>query len=243
MKKEKMNYPFTSIVGQEAMKEVLILNLISPGIGGVLIRGEKGTSILFLVDASRSMGARKKMTTVKGAILSLLKDAYQKRDSVGMMVFYSDVVELLLPPTRSVDLAYHKLKESPVGGKTPLALGLSRSLELMTGMGIRSHECDAVIVLISDCRANIPLKGENALDNVLEIAKFSQGMPVRFVVVDTETGFPRIGLADKVAKALAGSYFKLEELDAEKLATSVHTTIHGSMHSSAHYKESPIGGY
>ncbi|WP_321430963.1 AAA family ATPase [uncultured Methanolobus sp.] len=204
---------------------------------------KKGTSILFLVDASRSMGARKRMIAVKGAILSLLKDAYQKRDSVGMMVFYSDVAELLLPPTRSVDLASHKLKELPVGGKTPLALGLSRSLELMTGMGIRSLEDDAVIILISDCRANIPLKGENALNDVLEIAKFSQDMPVRFVVVDTETGFPRIGLAEKVAKALSGSYFRLEELDAEKLATSVHATIHGSMHSSAHYNESLIGGY
>jgi magnesium chelatase subunit D len=113
----------------------------------------------------------------------------------------------------------------------------------MTGMGIRSHECNAVIVLISDCRANIPLKGENALDDVLEIAKLSQDMPVRFVVVDTETGFPKIGLADKVAKALSGSYFRLEELDAEKLATSVHATIHGSMHSSAYYNESLIGGY
>ncbi|WP_406657147.1 VWA domain-containing protein [Methanolobus sp. ZRKC2] len=203
---------------------------------------KKGTTILFLVDASGSMNARKRMIAVKGAILSLLKDAYQKRDDVGMMAFYSDSAELLLPPTRSVYLAYRKLEELPTGGKTPLALGLSRSLELMMNMDLRSHGNDLVIVLISDCRANVPLEGNNALDDALKIAERSLDLPIRFVVVDTETGFPRFGLAEKMSVALAGSYFRLEELDAEKLATSVHATVHADI-SSNPCRGALIGGY
>lgn len=99
---------------------------------------KKGTTILFLVDSSSSMGVGKCMTAVKGAIFSLLMDAYQKRDSVGLMAFFGDSSELLLPPTRSLDLAYNKLRQLPTGGKTPLAEGLSKSLVHMTNLKART---------------------------------------------------------------------------------------------------------
>ncbi|MGB3907518.1 MAG: VWA domain-containing protein [Methanomethylovorans sp.] len=188
---------------------------------------KKGVTILFLVDASGSMGARRRMIAVKGAILSLLEDAYQKRDAVGLMTFFGTSAELLLPPTHSVDLAYHKLRQLPTGGKTPLAEGLARSLELMMGLKTKAPWEDIVIVLVSDGRANVSLNGGNALEDALSVARRSVDVPLRFVVVDTESGYPRLGHAAKLSAALEGAYFRLEELDAGLLAASVHTVVHG----------------
>ncbi|WP_321416563.1 VWA domain-containing protein [uncultured Methanomethylovorans sp.] len=187
---------------------------------------KKGVTILFLVDASSSMGARKRMTAVKGAILSLLNNAYQKRDAVGMMTFSGNTAELLLPPTRSVDLAYQKLCKLPTGGKTPLAEGLSRSLEIMMNLKARSPMEDIVIVLVSDGRANVPLNGGSAIEDAIAIARRSVDTPIRFVVVDTESGYPRMGFAVNLSAALEGTYFRLEELDAGLLAASVNTIVH-----------------
>ena len=82
-----------------------------------------GNLILFLVDASGSMGIQKRMSAAKGAVLSLLKDAYQKRDTVGLMTFRGQEAQLVLNPTRSIDLAYQRLKEIETGGKTPACAG------------------------------------------------------------------------------------------------------------------------
>ncbi len=184
---------------------------------------KKGTKLLFLVDASGSMAARKRMVAVKGAILSLLQEAYQKRDTVGMMAFYSSTCELLLPLTKSVDLAYNKLKEMPTGGKTPLALGLTKALEMMSGKGDES-----VIVLISDCRANVPLSGSDGLEDAIHIARQCPDLPVKFIVVDTESGFPRFGFAKIIASHLGATYFQLEELDSKVLAGCVRNMVRAS---------------
>ncbi len=187
---------------------------------------KKGVTMLFLVDASGSMGAKKRMAAVKGAILSLLNDAYQKRDAVGLMTFSGGSAELLLPPTRSVDLAYHKLRKLPTGGKTPLAEGLSRSLEIMMNLKARSPMEELIIVLVSDGRANVPLNGGNPVEDAIAVARRSVDAPLRFVIVDTESGYPRLGLAVKLSAALEGTYFRLEELDAGLLAASVNTIVH-----------------
>ncbi|SES70334.1 magnesium chelatase subunit D [Methanococcoides vulcani] len=186
---------------------------------------KKGTNLLFLVDGSGSMGARKRMIAVKGAILSLLEDAYRKRDAVGMMVFRDQSAELLLPPTRSVDLAYRKLQTLPTGGKTPLAEGLTRAVTLMTGSSM-SSENDSVIVLVSDGRANVSAGGSDAFEEALDIANKAADLPVRFVVVDTESGFPRLGLAAKLCSTLQGTYFRLEDLNSAALAGSIRHLVH-----------------
>ena len=98
---------------------------------------KRGTRVLFLVDGSGSMGAHQRMVAVKGAILALLQDAYQKRDEVGMIAFRKNDAEVMLPLTRSVDLAYRKLEQMPTGGRTPLALGLSKGYELL----LRDRSC------------------------------------------------------------------------------------------------------
>jgi magnesium chelatase subunit D len=201
---------------------------------------KQGASILFLVDASGSMAARKRMIAVKGAVLSLLQDAYRKRDTVGMMAFYAGSAELLLPLTGSVDLAYRKLESMPSGGKTPLALGLSRALEVMTGQGLQKAGGTRVIVLISDGRANVPLTGNNALEDALAIAGKCSHLPVKFIVIDTESGYPRFGFAGRLAGALGGSYFRLEDLDSGKLADYVRGAVHAAAPDKIN--QYPIGG-
>jgi magnesium chelatase subunit D len=116
-----------------------------------------GSLILFLVDASGSMGAQRRMVAVKGAILSLLLDAYQRRDRVGLISFRGTGADLLLPPTGSVDLAQVQLRALPTGGRTPLGHGLSLALEVIERERLKDRDVLPLLVLLSDGRANVPL--------------------------------------------------------------------------------------
>jgi len=185
-----------------------------------------GCTILFLVDASGSLGVRKRMSAVKGAVLSMLRDSYVKRDRIGMMAFRRSSAELVLPPTRSVEYSYRKLEEMPTGGKTPLAEALVTVNEYMTSYS-RSHEGEmCYIVLITDGRANVPLsEGSDANEEVLKLAQDMAIPQVRWVVIDASSGFIRFDNAERLAEALEGTYFRLEDLNAERLAESVRAVI------------------
>ncbi|WP_202976466.1 magnesium chelatase subunit D family protein [Anaerophilus nitritogenes] len=176
-----------------------------------------GNTILFVVDASGSMGIEKRMIESKGAVLSLLKDAYQKRDRVGMMTFRGHETSVILPPTRSVELAYKYLKDIKVGGKTPLALGLKKSVEYINHLKVRDNEIMPMIVILSDGRGNVTIKGKDPLQEVFRIAKELQNEKIKFIVVDTETGFLRLGLAKKLSDILLADYFKLDDLNHKGL--------------------------
>ncbi len=180
-----------------------------------------GNTILFLVDASGSMGVQERMKTAKGAIFSLLHSAYQKRDMVGMMIFRGQKAELVLPPTRSVDLAYRCLKELPVGGKTPLALAINRSVELIKALRVKDQDVIPTVILISDGRTNVALKGEDPLADVLTVAGEAARERIQFVVVDTEAGFVKLGLARQIADQLGGFYIRLEDLYEGELASTL----------------------
>ena len=185
-----------------------------------------GCTILFLVDASGSLGVRKRMTAVKGAILSMLRDSYVKRDRIGLMAFRRDSAELVLPPTRSVEYSYKKLEEMPTGGKTPLAEALVTVNEYMTAYS-RSHVGEmCYIVLITDGRANVPLKeGVKPNEEVLNMAEDLSIPQVKWVVIDASAGFIRFDNAERLASALEGTYFRLEDLNADLLADSVRAVI------------------
>jgi len=185
------------------------------------------TTILFLVDASGSMGVRRRMVTVKGAILSILKDAYQKRDLVGLMIFSNDAAPLILPPTKSVDLAYQKLRTIPTGGRTPLPLALMKASEYLRSPRWRG-EAHKALVIITDGRANEGLNGGDPLAEALTIARHMSALPIEFVVVDSEVGYPHVGKACRLSEVLGGSYFRLEGLDADQLASSVDIVVHGA---------------
>ncbi len=184
-----------------------------------------GATILFVVDASGSMGAGKRMGTVKGAILSLLNDAYQKRDKVGMIAFRKNSAEVLLDITRSVDLAQKRLKELPTGGKTPLASGLYKAYELLRAAKRKDPNIFPLLVLLSDGRANVSLNGGDAVKESLEIAKLLATEDIKSLVIDTESGRIKLGLALEIANHLDGTYHKIDNLTDCKLEQAVRNIL------------------
>jgi magnesium chelatase subunit D len=179
-----------------------------------------GNLTLFVVDASGSMAARKRMVAVKGAILSLLLDAYQKRDRVGLIVFRRQGAELLLPPTNSVDQAERLLRQMPTGGQTPLANGLALADRLLQRQQQAGDKVIPLLVLISDGRANINLAGgaDNPFHDAHRVAAGLAQRKVSSLVIDCETGYPHLGLARPLARSMNARYLQLSELAADSLA-------------------------
>jgi magnesium chelatase subunit D len=177
--------------------------------------GREGNLILFVVDASGSMAARKRMSAVKGAVLSLLADAYQRRDKVGLVSFRGEGAQLLLPPTTSVELAAPRLEELPTGGRTPLAAGLKKAAEVLKRAKLQDAERRSLLVLLTDGRATAgpdPHRAATALS----------ALGVASVVVDTEEGgYVRLGMAGEVADALGARCLRLEDLRADSLVELV----------------------
>jgi len=182
---------------------------------------KSGSLVLFVVDASGSMGAQRRMVAVKGAVMSLLLDAYQRRDRVGMISFRGTSASLLLPPTNSVDLAQVHLQEMPTGGRTPLSAGLFKALEIIETERIKDRDVMPLLVLLSDGRGNVALGPDSPLDEAYAAAGIIGDDKIPSVVVDTESGFIKLGMVQPVAEAMGAQYLKLEDLRAESLADAV----------------------
>ena len=180
----------------------------------VWIRARRAAAnILFLVDASGSMGAKERMKMVKGAVLALLREAYQKRDRVGLIAFRRTSAETLLPMTRSVELAEKALRSLPTGGKTPLAEGLAAALKMMDELG-RKQGAETVLVLVTDGRTNVSAAGK-AKEEALRAAEEIARRDAHCIVLDTEKSFPKVGLAPEIAQHMNAGYATLERLCAE----------------------------
>jgi magnesium chelatase subunit D len=179
--------------------------------------------ILFVVDASGSMAARDRMAAAKGAVLALLLDAYRKRDLVGLIAFRGRGAELLLPPTSSVELAETRLRELPTGGRTPLAHGLDLARQTVERHARGRAGTLPLLVLVSDCRANVPLIAgqRDCLAEVQAMGAELQRRQIASVVIDSEAGPLQLGMAAEMATALGARYLRLEDLDAEGLAGAV----------------------
>lgn len=171
-----------------------------------------GNTFLFIVDASGSMGAKQRMRAVKGAVFALLQDAYQKRDQVSLIAFRRQTAEILLPVTRSVELAQKCLQHMPTGGKTPLAEGLYTALTMLQSMQHKDREMQPVIVLITDGRANSGASGSDAITAALQAARKIGQAGILSVVIDTEMEFVKLAMAQNVAHAMGAAYFHLQEL-------------------------------
>jgi len=180
-----------------------------------------GNTVLFVVDASGSMGAQQRMTAVKGAILSLLIDAYQKRDRVGLVVFRGSGAEVLLPPTSSVELARKYMQQLPVGGKTPLASGLLRGFEVLERERMVNPQVIPRMVVISDGKANVGMGSGSPLDDAKEVASRIREAEIPSLVIDSEQGFLSFGLAHTLSDELGAKYLRLEDLQSEQLAEIV----------------------
>jgi len=185
---------------------------------------KSGASIMFVVDASGSMGARKRMVSVKGAVFSLLKESYKNRDKVGLTAFRRDSAEVLLPFTKSVDFAYRKLKDMPTGGTTPLAAALLKTYtELKKEKRMRPNE-RYYVVLATDGRANVAMSGGDAFRDALSAARhIGKEATASWIVVDTGTGYPHTDNALNICKELNGIYLKLEDLNSDGLAHRIKT--------------------
>lgn len=176
-----------------------------------------GNTFLFAVDASGSMGARERMRAVKGAIFYMLQEAYQKRDRVGMIAFRRQKAQVLLPVTRSVDLAQKCLAEMPTGGKTPLADGLAVALLTLSMLSRRDKELEPILILVTDGRANAVEEGDNPIGSALQMAARIRKAKITSVVIDTEADFIKLGLAKQIAAAMGANYYTLQRLSKDSI--------------------------
>lgn len=180
-----------------------------------------GATIVFVVDASGSMGARKRMKETKEAILSMLLDSYQKRDKIGLVAFRRDGAEILLDITASVDLAEKKLQALPTGGRTPLAAGLYQAWQLLRARKRKDPDMLPMIVLVTDGRANRPLWTEDAVADALKAAERIQQDGIHSVVIDTEKDYISLHIAQQIATAMHAAYHKVDDLKAQQLRSIV----------------------
>ena len=175
-----------------------------------------GAYQLFVVDASGSMAARHRMEATKAAILSLLRDSYVHRDSVGLIAFRKESAEVLLPFTRSVERAERLLASMPTGGKTPLAHGL-RMAYTMCDRLLRAHQAERIqIICITDGRATSG-DSEDPVAESKQWALILGTLPVDCIVIDTETGFIKLGLAKELCKLMNGSYYAMDTISADRI--------------------------
>lgn len=183
-----------------------------------------GHVAIFVVDGSGSMGARRRMVAAKGAAQSLLMDCYQKRDMVSMIVFRKDRAEVVLNPTASVEHAARRLREIPVGGKTPLGAGLLEAYNLIERIGRKKAETRFLIVLITDGRSNQAISDMRPEEEITRIAALLSEQPgLDIIVVDTEEKgrFVTTDRAATVAALLNAEYYPIDDLKSDTLASLV----------------------
>ncbi|MEV5611385.1 putative cobaltochelatase [Streptomyces sp. NPDC052225] len=189
--------------------------------------GREGNLVLFVVDASGSMAARQRMGAVKGAVMSLLLDAYQRRDKVGLVTFRGTGAEVALPPTSSVDAAASRLESLPTGGRTPLAAGLLKAHDVLRVERLRDPARRPLMVVVTDGRAT---GGPEPVKLAGRAAGLHAAEGIASVVVDCEGGMVRLGLAGQLAAQLGGTAVTLDELRADSIAGLVKD-VQGSQQS------------
>ncbi len=177
--------------------------------------------VLFLVDASWSMAVAERMQATKGAIISLLTDAYQRRDRVGLIVFQKDRATLVLPPTNSVQLAQRALENIPVGGKTPLSAGLYLAYQVIKREKVSHPDIEPLLIILTDGAGNVSMGGLPPMEEAHQLAEQIAEEEIRAVVVNMEHAAFDQGLAQSLADHLHCPCYTLHELKAETLYHAV----------------------
>jgi len=179
---------------------------------GSPMRGPAGCLLLFVVDASGSMAARQRMRQTKSAVLSLLTQAYERRDQIALLAFRGKGTELVLSPTRALRVARRAVERLPVGGTTPLALGLTEARRLVYRQRRRQPRQPIWLVLLTDGRTNVGLAGGDPWANALTAGRALVRGGLHSVVIDTETGWPLFGRAGELAQAMGAACIPLKEV-------------------------------
>ncbi|MCX6056251.1 MAG: VWA domain-containing protein [Chloroflexi bacterium] len=199
---------------------------IRPGDYMKKIRVRKAANlILFLVDASWSMAVAERMVATKGAIMSLLTDAYQRRDRVGLIVFQKNKATLVLPPTNSVLLAQEALSDVPVGGKTPLSAGLFMSYEVLRKEKLLHPEIMPLLIILTDGAGNVSMGHQSALEESFKFAELIAHDNIHSVVINMEHAAFDQGLAQALADHLKCPCYTITDLKAESLFMTVQQEI------------------
>jgi len=188
--------------------------------------GKTANLILFVVDASGSMAAQRRMEAVKGAVLTLLTDAYQQRDEVAVIAFRGEAAHVLLAPTRGVDLAEQGLRELPTGGRTPLPHALQLALETLQRHAQHDASPTPLLVILSDGKANVAMTaGGDPWRETLALATQLAARGTPALVLDTESGYLRLGRAAQLAETLGAECLTLEQLTADNLALTIRARM------------------
>jgi magnesium chelatase subunit D len=184
--------------------------------------GRESNLVLMCVDASGSMAAQRRMEQVKAAVLSLLLDAYQRRDKVGLITFREAGAHVVLPPTTSVDLAARRLDALPAGGRTPLAEGLAEAARTLDRERIKDPRRRPLLVVVTDGRAT---HGPHAVARSGLVADHLAAAGVASVVIDCETGRMRMGLAQRLAVRLGAEHVPVGEVSADAITSHVQRKV------------------
>ncbi|PHV05272.1 magnesium chelatase [Janthinobacterium sp. BJB412] len=185
--------------------------------------GKSANLILFVVDASGSMAAQRRMEAVKGTVLALLTDAYQRRDEVAVISFRGQSAQLLLAPTRSVERAEQGLSQLPTGGRTPLPHAMQLALETLER---GADHAPPLLVLLTDGKANVALaEGGDPWRETLAMAELLAERGVPALVLDTETGYLKLGRAAQLAQALGAECLTLEQLSSDNLVLTIRARL------------------
>jgi magnesium chelatase subunit D len=184
--------------------------------------------VLFLVDASWSMAVAERMNATKGAILSLLTDAYQRRDRVGLIVFQKDRATLVLPPTNSVQLAQRALMDIPVGGKTPLSAGLLMAYDVLMREKRLHPDVQPLLLVMTDGAGNVSVGTMAPQEESFRFAEGIADQHVRSVVVNMEHAAFDQGLAQELADHLEAPCYSLGEIKAENLYHTVREQMNSA---------------
>ena len=204
-----------------ALREPGQLNVTRDDLHQQVRAGKSANLIVFVVDASGSMAAQRRMEAVKGSVLALLTDAYQRRDEVAVIAFRGPKAQLQLAPTRSVDRAEQGLRDLPTGGRTPLPHALQLTLETLATRA--KDALPPLLVLLTDGKANVALaEGGDPWRETLELAA---QLAVPALVIDTETGYLKLGRATLLAQALGAQCLTLEQLTSESLVLTIRAQL------------------
>lgn len=187
--------------------------------------GKISNLILFVVDASGSMAASKRMEAVKGTVLSLLTDAYQKRDSVGVIAFRGIEAQVLLNPTQSIELAEEAMRNLPTGGRTPLPHALQTAIQLLHRFDSKKGY-NPILVILTDGKANVSLPGEgDPWNQTLALSAQLKKTNIQSLVLNSDSNYLNMGRAEELAGSLGGQYLSLNDISEEQLTPIINQIL------------------
>ncbi|MDJ1467487.1 putative cobaltochelatase [Cytophagaceae bacterium DM2B3-1] len=186
---------------------------------------KKGNLILFVVDASGSMAASRRMEAVKGSVLALLTNAYQQRDWVSVIAFRGIEAQVLLEPTHSIEKAEKALHSLPTGGRTPLPHALQLTLDVVDA--ISTSTLQPLVIILSDGKANVPLPGGgNPWSQIQVLGNQLKEQQIPSLILDTESDYLRLGKARELAAILGGEYLSLDEISSDSILQTITIRMH-----------------